>query len=326
MADSTIYQPLISTLTYSQPPFERAKTFSLAPQTTAFSAQDTLCPTYPRDIRCQTRPESLTSGATCLGDEYVDETTVSMPTQCFPETYLDIFRPVSSKFSDLPNLAFPGTACISGWTTACNTTLTLASAKTFVQTWCCPPGSWSCLTVEAGTPYRDCVSILSTPTEVWVNNIATSGGTESTLWSSWRKVSLSDLPAKGPISIKHPPFPLYGRNPTPEGGVAENTGLSTGTIAGIAVGAVVAALLLVGSGIFVCLRKRKQRRAVLAQMESSTDARDPYHKGMGYDTKQELPGQGSESRELDSLSPPPQELSSQTRIVEVDGSRPFELA
>ncbi|TDZ25227.1 hypothetical protein Cob_v001527 [Colletotrichum orbiculare MAFF 240422] len=303
MADSTIYQPLISTLTYSQPPFERAKTFSLAPQTTAFSAQDTLCPTYPRDIRCQTRPESLTSGATCLGDE-----------------------PVSSKFSDLPNLAFPGTACISGWTTACNTTLTLASAKTFVQTWCCPPGSWSCLTVEAGTPYRDCVSILSTPTEVWVNNIATSGGTESTLWSSWRKVSLSDLPAKGPISIKHPPFPLYGRNPTPEGGVAENTGLSTGAIAGIAVGAVVAALLLVGSGIFVCLRKRKQRRAVLAQMESGTDARDPYQKGMGYDTKQELPGQGSESRELDSLSPPPQELSSQTRIVEVDGSRPVELA
>lgn len=228
----------------------------------------------------------------------------------------------------MASLAYPGTACISDWTTACTTTLTLESAQTFVQTWCCPPGSYSCLTAWGeATPWRDCVRLLSTPTEVWVNNIATSGGTEKTLWSSWRKVSLSDLPSSGPLSVKHPVFPLYGHAPFQSTNGTNEAGLATGAIAGIVVGAVVLALLLLGGGVFVCLRKRKQKRAALAAQSDINAANDGiYYKGMGYDTKQELPGHGPEAREVDAAPPPPVELAAYTRAAEVEGSRPAELS
>lgn len=207
--------------------------------------------------------------------------------------------------------------------------MTMTGGKTFVQTWCCPPGGWTCLSVPKGnTPYRDCVSLLSTPTEIWVNNIVTTRGSESPLYSSWTKISVSNIPNGSPLRISHPVFPLYGRDPNAGNEtVAGETGLPGGAIAGIAIGVVVAVLALVGIAVFVCVRKRKQRRAALAaQSQTATMEGDPYYKGAGYDTKQELPGHGSETRELHNLSASPVELSSQTRLAEVEGSRPAELA
>lgn len=172
-------------------------------------------------------------------------------------------------------------------------------------------------------PYRDCVTYISTPTDVWVNVYTTSGTTEVKVATAWRKVFLTDLPRSGPIKIKHPPFPLYGDSPSNDKDNGEG-GLATGAIAGIAVGIVVVVLILIGITIFVCLRKRKERR--LAQSQVTAVEVDAYHKGLGYDTKQELPGHGSESRELQPISPPPVELSSQTKPSEVERQPPVELA
>ncbi|KAF6814916.1 hypothetical protein CSOJ01_03746 [Colletotrichum sojae] len=326
---STTYETLYQTLTLTNGVNEDNIVYAFPPQNTPFTPPSGECAVYPRAIRCLGKLENVDARAECLGDQYVYETTVSLPTQCFPESYNEIWRPLGTKFVHLPSLAYPGTACISGWTTDCTKTLTMTGGKTFVQTWCCPPGGWTCLSVPKGeTPYRDCVSLLSTPTEIWVNNLATTSGKESTLYSSWRKVSISSIPDGTPLRISHPVFPLYGRDPNAGNETAAGeTGLAGGAVAGIAVGAAVAVLALVGIAVFVCLRKRKQRRAALAaQSEAAAAERDPYYKGAGYDTKQELPGHGSETRELRILSASPVELSSQTRLAEVEGNRPVELA
>ncbi|CAI0651506.1 unnamed protein product [Colletotrichum noveboracense] len=327
MSDPTSYEPFVTTLTLSLGAYEGALSYTFAPQTTPFTPPSDRCSAIPRAIRCQDKPEELTSGAICLADQIVDTSSATLPTECFPETYDNIWRPVSNKFRDLPNLAYPGSACISGWTTACITTVSLESAQHLLQTWCCPSG-WSCLTVSPGdTPYRDCVSYLSTPTEVWVNNLATSGGTEVTLWSSWRKVSLSDLPSSGPLKLKHPPFPLYGRLPSNGTEVADKGGLSTGAIAGIVVGIVLVILILIGIAVFVCVRRRKERAAAhRARTEVTSGDPSADFKGPGYDAKQELPGHSPETRELQTVSPPPVELSSQTKPSEVEGQPPVELA
>lgn len=210
---------------------------------------------------------------------------------------------------------------MSGWTTACTSDMTLESSETLRQTWCCPPGQWSCLKVSAGdTPFRECVSWLSTPTEVWVNNVITSDGTESTLWSSWRKTSLSDFPNSAQIKIKHRVFPLDGRLPTVDNKGTKG-GLSTGAISGIVVAIVIVFLSFISSATFVvCLRKRKERR--LAQTRMHTEGIDTDQKGTGFDTKPELPGHDSEIRELQTLSRRPAELSAQTTPSEMDATAP----
>ncbi|KAF5521093.1 hypothetical protein CGCA056_v006073 [Colletotrichum aenigma] len=323
MPKSTKYDPFVTTLTVPQERFERTLVYTLSPQTATFTPPVS-CSVVPRSIRCTSRPENITSNEICYGDMNVGETTTSLPTECFPASYDRIWRPWGGTFSDLPNLAYPGTACISGWTSACNTNIHLESAQFVSQTWCCPPDGWACLTVGGDdVPYRDCVSYISTPTDVWVNVYTTSGTTEVKVATAWRKVFLTDLPRSGPIKIKHPPFPLYGDSPSNDKDNGEG-GLATGAIAGIAVGIVVVVLILIGITIFVCLRKRKERR--LAQSQVTAVEVDAYHKGLGYDTKQELPGHGSESRELQPISPPPVELSSQTKPSEVEGQPPVELA
>lgn len=88
-------------------------------------------------------------------------------------------------------------------------------------------------------------------------------------------------------------------------------------------------LLLLGAGLFVCLRKRKQKRAaaaIAAQNEGYTGNEGYGQKGFGYDAKQELPGHGTEMMEVDAATPPPVELSAYPRAAEVKGSRPAELS
>ncbi|KAF4854206.1 hypothetical protein CGCSCA4_v001629 [Colletotrichum siamense] len=327
MPEPTTYEPFVTTLTIPVEEYEQTVVFTLAPQTTPFTPSGSGCSTLPRDLRCQFQPDEITPGALCLADQSVQATSAWLPTECFPESYDNIWRPIGTKFKNLPRLAYPGTACLSGWTQACDTTVTLESAEHLTQTWCCPQGGWSCLEVSAGDiPYRDCVSFISKPTEVWVNNVVTSGGTKSTDWSSWKKTTLSNFPSSEPIKVKHPVFPLYARPPAASIKQAKGE-LSTGAIAGIVIGIVVVMLVFIGSAVFVCLRKRKQKAADRpAQSQVTAVNGDPHYKGLGYDTKQELPGHGSESRELQQISPPPAELSSQTKPSEVEGQPPVELA
>ena len=127
--------------------------------------------------------------------------------ECYPAGYLDVFPalrlgpdgvaagPSNAQLPPAPSdpaLAYPGTACISGWTTACTATMgaaqgggdgeeagagATATAAHRAQAWCCPPGSWTCeapglvpdpvATVD--TARRRCVSALAGPrTSVWM--------------------------------------------------------------------------------------------------------------------------------------------------------------
>ncbi|UQC81375.1 uncharacterized protein CLUP02_06861 [Colletotrichum lupini] len=149
---------------------------------------------------------------------------------------------------------------VYGWTTACSTDVTETSGKTHAQTWCCPSG-WGCLSASnGGIPHRECTSLLSTPTEVWINNVVTTRESESTITTSWTKVFLSNLPRGGPIIINHPVFPLYGKVPPRQVEGARETSLSGGAIAGIVVGIVVILMALIGCSWSICLKKRKQER------------------------------------------------------------------
>ncbi|KAF0318672.1 hypothetical protein GQ607_014088, partial [Colletotrichum asianum] len=223
-------------------------------------------------------------------------------------------------------LGYPGTACISGWTPACTTSLTYnVPTGKYVQTWCCPLGGWNCLTASIGPPWRDCTSLLQTPTEVWIR-ASESGG--KTIYGSHRKVSVSDPSSSGPMYVTHPVFPLYGKDvdfDTQSGG---GNDLSPGAIADIVVGIVVGLLALVGGVLFVCLRKRRQERDErVSQSEVTPTEGDHNHQGVTYDSKHGVPGYVPEEREMEIMYSTPIELSSNTMAAEVEGnSRPVELA
>ncbi|KAK8076665.1 hypothetical protein PG994_003937 [Apiospora phragmitis] len=75
-------------------------------------------------------------------------------------------------------LAYPGTACIKDWTTACTYDITMedaggSSQTTSRQEWCCAPG-YSCTTRSAEDPSsttfeRQCYSYLNSQTEIWAS-------------------------------------------------------------------------------------------------------------------------------------------------------------
>ncbi|KAK1687379.1 hypothetical protein BDP55DRAFT_740630 [Colletotrichum godetiae] len=182
--------------------------------------------------------------------------------------------------------------------------------------------------LNAGIPHRECTSLLSTPTEVWINNIVTTRESESTIATSWTKVFLSNLPSGSPIIVNHPVFPLYGKIPSRQVEGADRTELSAGAIAGIVVGVLVLFLALFGCSWFMCFKKRKQKRgAQLWQGETALGREAPSHGGESYGSKMELPDHGREAQEMHTMRPSPVELSSQSRAAEIEaGSRPVELA
>lgn len=107
MASKTTYEPLLITLTFTPGGFQQTKILSMAPQTTPFTPPTDLC--SPVDIRCLVgKTEDLTGDVECLRDQVVAETTASLPTQCFPESYAAIWRPSGNTFSekDYPILTF----------------------------------------------------------------------------------------------------------------------------------------------------------------------------------------------------------------------------
>ncbi|KAK1540965.1 hypothetical protein CPAR01_06954 [Colletotrichum paranaense] len=324
---STLYTPLVETHFYSTGGYLLSTVYTLQPQTTPFTPRDSTCSILPRAIRCvEAKSEDITSGFTCYGLQFVGETTTSVPTQCFPESYINIWRPFD-EFSDIPSLAYPGTACISGWTTACSTDVTETSGNTHAQTWCCPSG-WGCLSASnGGIPHRECTSLLSTPTEVWINNVVTTRESESTITTSWTKVSLSNLPRGGPIIINHPVFPLYGKVPPRQLEGARETSLSGGAIAGIVVGIVVLLMALIGCSWFICLKKRKQERGTrLLQRDTAVGRGEHSFVRENHDSKTKSPNHDRDAQEMCTLRPSAVELSSHSRAAEVEGdSRPVEL-
>lgn len=195
---------------------------------------------------------------------------------------------LTSDVDDLSTLAFPGTACLNGYMTACTRTL-VASGRSYTQTWCCPTGGWSCATDY--DVLRQCISLLSTSTTAWV--LGTGGHPQAMV--------LSALEAgQEPYSVYRLVFPLEetasgasGMSTTqsdstyaaatgaasagttasqtttnPAGSVAtagsqQAQPLSAGVAAGIAVGCCVFLFLLVGLASWVFVQQRRRARAAV---------------------------------------------------------------
>lgn len=140
------------------------------------------------------------------------------------------------------------------------------------------------------------MSVLSTPTDVWIQQTSTGGWGEY-----WSKVSSSDLPSLSPVSLVHPPFPL--RNTLLEEQNAPEARLSTAAVAGIVVGVVIAVIITTGITWLVCLCRRKQRRAEQqAQADATAGGGDPYKGGIVHGSKKKASGQDNEPHELSSYT------------------------
>ncbi|KAK1844380.1 hypothetical protein CCHR01_13011 [Colletotrichum chrysophilum] len=186
-SSTTTYQTLLQTVFYDSEGYSSLqRTFALPPQTVAFTPPASTCTNFPRSILCnEVKTESITSGVSCWADKFITSSAASFPEECFPTTYKGVQSPAGDDFSEAFTLGYPGTACISGWTPACTTSLTYnVPTGKYVQTWCCPPGGWNCLTASIGPPWRDCTSLLQTPTEVWIR-ASESGG--KTIYDSYRR-------------------------------------------------------------------------------------------------------------------------------------------
>ncbi|KAK8022090.1 hypothetical protein PG993_012857 [Apiospora rasikravindrae] len=95
--------------------------------------------------------------------------------QCRPPSFFRVFE----TDPDIITLAYPGTACLADWTTACTYDITVAASDdaddqvtTSRQAWCCAPG-YQCTTAsvsESSSKFeRQCYSFLNSQTEVWAS-------------------------------------------------------------------------------------------------------------------------------------------------------------
>ncbi|OTB04321.1 hypothetical protein M426DRAFT_11698 [Hypoxylon sp. CI-4A] len=233
---------------------------------------------------------SVLDSASESGQESRYRTEPWYNTDCFPEGYTDLFRSMNAEVPfDVPmdalgasTLAYPGTECLSGWSTACTTTMT-AGGSEYPEAWCCPQ-DYTCATKEG--------IAMS-----WNPPFTDDGGQTYTAWTAG--VSSED-DAEFAATVFHRVFPLQltmstsdsaqtqltttGENttdfPTESGSNGSSTNqsnssdtssshsssLSTGAIAGITIGAVVFL------GILFCLflfyrkenKAQKQYRAAMA--------------------------------------------------------------
>lgn len=219
-------------------------------------------------------------------------------TDCLPEGYYTIFADnlyveISSP-TDLSTMAYPGTACVSGWTTACTTTVTDSDAS-YPQAWCCPPGSWQCAADSA----RHCTSVMTESTNIWMTwDPPFTGLGISEEYYTWT-AGVTSEPSEYAATVYHRVFPLQlttggsdtaatqpvSSNGTSDNGASEAV-LSMGAKAGIGVAAAVVLLgVLVGWILFV--RRRKKRNAEAAEA-TEPNANPPTEEAL--DDKPELEG------------------------------------
>lgn len=220
----------------------------------------------------------------CLGVQTGGEfgTDLTHREECFPSNYFTIFpdefgllhneNPTTDE-GDRSTLAYPGTACLAGWTTACTTTLTHQGSP-YAQAWCCPSGGWSCATEtgvsDKAAPQRLCQSLLSVSTTIWMtwDPAYSLMGTDIYTWTA----EITSEEPQNAATVFHKVFPLQlttGVEPsvggqgipndtTGIGDDASGSRLPRGAIAGIAVGSSLA-VLCIAFATFLLYRHRVKR-------------------------------------------------------------------
>ncbi|ORY65458.1 uncharacterized protein BCR38DRAFT_484878 [Pseudomassariella vexata] len=167
------------------------------------------------------------SGNDCIAVQTTEQfgTRIGHETKCFPESYFAIFGQeyvwlngaadgvtVTNEGAD-STLAYPGNACLSGYTTACTTTL-FHQGSLFSQAWCCPSGStgsWTCATATAdydeAAPQRLCKSLMTESTQVWMSWDPPYTWAHSKDLYTWYVDITSESPQYA-ASVYHKVFPL----------------------------------------------------------------------------------------------------------------------
>ncbi|KAI2610928.1 uncharacterized protein GGS25DRAFT_172956 [Hypoxylon fragiforme] len=228
------------------------------------------------------RPECLPPGYYTLFDNLVTEMDPRIPG-------------VPTESDGGSTRAYPGTACVSGWTTACTTTITAeinagdgGAEGTYPQAWCCPPGGWECTATEAiGVPGRHCQSVMTEATNIWMTWDPPFTDLTRGEYYTYPAGVTSEAKENG-ATIYHRVFPLQltmvaTAEATAEGGgsggssdaqqtssgIGDGDGdaidsaaapaLSKGAVAGIAVGVVLLVMLL-GAGAFILLYRRRRKK------------------------------------------------------------------
>ncbi|KAK7952744.1 uncharacterized protein PG986_008472 [Apiospora aurea] len=239
--------------------------------------------------------------------------------ECFPSWYYDIGTHLS--------VAYPGTACISGWRSACATTFP-DRGQTYSQVWCCPAGEFACTAAETydATTIRMCVSTVLDPTG-YIRNmpyradlpgmstvvISTSPGERP--YKYWVSAFPLQVPAKTTSTVPITTEETTGSGSAAEGASAssaeDGTGhLSKGSLAG-AISASILAVLIAAAMIYAATRRR--RRGIQAPETAVVDRDqgvDPYYGGKpeldtADVTRAELSGGGSAMcSEMDGWSRP----------------------
>ncbi|KAK7917327.1 hypothetical protein PG985_010935 [Apiospora marii] len=239
----------------------------------------------------------------CLGVQTGGEygTHLIHQEKCFPSNYFSIFpNEVETLFNSDPTaderarstLAYPGTACLAGWTTACTTTLTHQGSP-YPQAWCCPSGGWSCAT-EAGVsdreaPQRLCQSPLSESTTIWMTWDPAYSLMGSDMYT-WTAEVTSEEPQNA-ATVFHKVFPLQlttGLEPSVGGqGVPNDTAgngddtsgarLSRGAIAGIAVGSSLVVLSMAFAMFLLYIRRKKRApKHETVALQQANHEQDPW--------------------------------------------------
>ncbi|KAI1781082.1 hypothetical protein F4818DRAFT_436274 [Hypoxylon cercidicola] len=286
-------------------------TLSLPPQITPFTPPPTAdctpsvyCP-YLSYILYSTSKDL--SGMACAILFKLGEGEIGYRTECFPKGYFTLFNyesllDIESATAEPPEssaVAYPGTACMSGWTTACTSVVTY-DGRTYPQAWCCPSSSWRC----AATAGRFCTSIMTEATNIWMtwDPAFTYMSGDYYTWTA----EIDSEPSESAATVYRRVFPVQlpadsSGAPTPDNNSQydspvnnssdddnSRSALSTGAIAGIgtAAGIVILAVFM----FWILHRRRRKSKKSSGEETVSEDNPPPAPTEQASGDKAELEG------------------------------------
>ena len=205
---------------------------------------------------------------------------------------------------------------MSGWTTACSGAIVGEDSSTYSQTFCCPPGDYTC---DMQWTRRECLSMLSTSTDLWVDNTTATYGFQTTTFAGfddgeepiwvWRRAfPLTNVPQVEASATGTADTTATDVGPAANSvGAADDgdgTSLSTGGLAGVVIGGVAALAFLIGLGFWIHRRRRPEAVARRYEATAGSSPTPPQYQPQYFNAVQ----QGQQQQpppSQHSLAPPP---------------------